>query len=72
MPRFGPIKRDDLIRYLLEFGFEGPLQEESTIIWLKGQHRLVIPNPHGGDISRELLSKILKQAGIERNEWEQK
>ncbi|WP_267910316.1 type II toxin-antitoxin system HicA family toxin [Sphaerospermopsis aphanizomenoides] len=32
--------------------------------------RLIIPNPHEGDISKSLLVKILKQAQINRNEWE--
>jgi hypothetical protein len=29
-----------------------------------------IPNPHRRNIGRELLSRILKQAGVERNDWE--
>jgi len=32
---------------------------------------LYVPNPHQGDISRGLLAKIL-QAGIDRDEWEQR
>jgi hypothetical protein len=27
-------------------------------------------NPHQADISRGLLARILRQAGIERDEWE--
>jgi len=38
---------------------------------VKGTVRLVIPNPHRGDISGALLMRILKQAGISREEWEQ-
>jgi len=30
---------------------------------------LHIPHPHQGDISVDLLSRILKQAGISREEW---
>jgi hypothetical protein len=30
---------------------------------------LTIPNPHRGDISIDLLARILKQAGITREEW---
>ncbi len=29
-----------------------------------------IPNPHQRDIGRELLLRILRQAQISRNEWE--
>ena len=31
---------------------------------------LTIPNPHGSDIGPKLLGQVLRQAGIERNEWE--
>jgi hypothetical protein len=37
---------------------------------IKGTVRLVIPNPHKGDISKELLSKILRHADIEKKDWE--
>jgi hypothetical protein len=32
--------------------------------------RLRIPNPDAEDIGRGLLVRILRQAGIEREEWE--
>jgi hypothetical protein len=38
---------------------------------LKGDVTLTIPNPHKDDISRELLARVLRQAGISRKEWEQ-
>jgi hypothetical protein len=37
---------------------------------LKGMIRLRLPNPHKRDVGRELLSRILKQAGIDRDSWE--
>jgi hypothetical protein len=37
----------------------------------KGDVTLTIPNPHQGEIGRELLARILRQAGISREEWEQ-
>jgi hypothetical protein len=36
----------------------------------RGATRLTIPNPHQGDIGRELLIRLLRQAGIDRKEWE--
>jgi hypothetical protein len=30
---------------------------------------VAIPNPHRGDISRSLLLRILKEAGVSREEW---
>ena len=37
---------------------------------VKGEATVRIPNPHQSDISKELLSRILRQAGIGRHEWE--
>jgi hypothetical protein len=28
------------------------------------------PIPHQGDIGRDLLARILRQAGVDRDEWE--
>jgi hypothetical protein len=36
----------------------------------RGTQRIRIPNPHQGDISRELLVRMLRQVGITRQEWE--
>ena len=30
---------------------------------------IIIPNPHQGDISVGLLQRILRQAGVTRDEW---
>jgi predicted RNA binding protein YcfA (HicA-like mRNA interferase family) len=37
---------------------------------IKDSFTLTLPNPHQGDIGRELLARILRQAGISREEWE--
>jgi predicted RNA binding protein YcfA (HicA-like mRNA interferase family) len=71
MPPFGPISRTDLIRYLREIGFAGPYSGKPHQFMVKEQLRVVIPNPHRGDIDRGLLARILRQAGITREEWEQ-
>ena len=70
MPRFGSIKRIDLIRYLKQFGFEGPYSGGKHQFMVKGDITLRIPNPHHGDIGRELLARILRQARIDRSKWE--
>jgi len=36
---------------------------------LKGNISVTIPNPHGGGISVDLLTRILWQAGISRAMW---
>lgn len=70
MPRLGPIKREELLRYLRALGFEGPYSGKKHQFMIKGMVRLRIPNPHQRDIGKELLSRILKQAGIDKDTWE--
>ncbi len=70
MPAFGPISRQDLIRALREVGFDGPYAGGRHAFMIKGDLTLTLPNPHRGDIGRELLARILRQAGISRDEWE--
>jgi hypothetical protein len=38
---------------------------------VSGELTIWIPNPHQGDIGRELLSRILRQAHISREAWEE-
>lgn len=70
MPRFGPIKRRDLIGYLKRLGFSGPFSGGRHQFMIKDDLVLHIPNPHEGDIGRDLLSRILKQASVSKQEWE--
>lgn len=70
MPTFGPISRSDLIRYLRQVGFDGPHPGSKHEFMLKEDFKIFIPNLHRGDIDKKLLGKVLKQAGISREEWE--
>jgi hypothetical protein len=70
MPPFGPISRRDLVRGLRLAGFDGPYSGGKHSFMLKGNLALTLPNPHHGSIGRELLARILKQAGLSREEWE--
>lgn len=70
MPVLGSIKRRDLIRALKQAGFEGPYAGGKHEFLVKGNLRLTLPNPHKAEIGKDLLSRILKQAGISREEWE--
>ena len=36
----------------------------------KGDLTAIIPNPHRGDISRGLLARVLRDADVDRAEWE--
>jgi predicted RNA binding protein YcfA (HicA-like mRNA interferase family) len=70
MPPFGPIKRSDLVKYLRKWGFDGPYSGGKYPFMVKGDLTLTIPNPHQKDIGREFLIRILRQAGISKEEWE--
>jgi len=70
MPPLGPIRRRELIRVLRTLGFDGPFSGGRHEFMLREQRTVVIPNPHRSDIGRELLLRILKQAGISKEDWE--
>ncbi len=72
MPHVGPIKRKDLIYYLRLLGFEGPYPGANHQYMVKEKEKITIriPNPHHGDISEVLLVRLLKQARIDKAEWE--
>jgi len=70
MPPFGPIKRKDLVKHLRKYGFDGPYSGSRHQFMIRKDITLRIPNPHGSDTGKELLMRILRQAGISRREWE--
>jgi predicted RNA binding protein YcfA (HicA-like mRNA interferase family) len=70
MPHFGAISRKELIAYLRQLDFEGPYSGGRHQFMVKGNRSIRVPNPHQADIGRELLSRILRQAGISKEEWE--
>ncbi len=70
MPPLGPISRRDLVRRLRRLGFEGPYSGGKHQFMVRGELTLRVPNPHRSDVGKELLSRILRQAGIDREEWE--
>jgi predicted RNA binding protein YcfA (HicA-like mRNA interferase family) len=70
MPSFGPVKRKDLIKALRQAGFEGPYAGGKHEFLVKVEIRLILPNPHQSEISKDLLARILRQANVSRAEWE--
>jgi predicted RNA binding protein YcfA (HicA-like mRNA interferase family) len=69
MPKLSPVSYKDIIKRLRMFGFEGPYSGGKHLYMLKGNLRLTIPNPHRQTISVDLLTRILRQAGITKQEW---
>lgn len=72
MPTFGPVSRRQLIDGFRALSFDGPFSGAGSHpeYMVRGTRKVKLPNPHRGDIGVELLSRILRQAGITRAEWE--
>lgn len=68
MPK--PISPKKLIKKLKSFGFDGPYSGSKHSFMTKGSLKLRVPNSHEGDISKSLVSEILRQAGISPKEWD--
>jgi len=67
--RLAPVSWTELVRGLRAFGFDGPFQGGKHAYMVKGKLVLTVPNPHGREVSVDLLARILKQAGISREAW---
>jgi len=70
MPPLKPLKRIELIGYLKKSGFDGPYSGGKHQFMVKGKTTIRIPNPHKKDISKALITRLLKQAGISLDDWE--
>ena len=71
MPKFGLVKRKDLIRYLRQLNFTGPFSGGKHQFMVKENLKVRIPNPHKSDIDKNLLNEILKEIGIDKTKWEE-
>jgi len=69
MTRLAPVSRRELIQRLRELGFEGPFSGGRHQFMVREGLRLVLPNPHRGAISVDLLRRILRHASIDPQEW---
>lgn len=67
--RLRPVSRRELVARLKALGFSGPYTGGRHQFMVRGSIRLVLPNPHRGEIGVDLLKRILRQAGIEEEEW---
>ena len=69
MPRLTPVSWREMVLRIRKLGFDGPYAGGKHLYMIKGDLVLTIPNPHRGSISPDLLSRILRQADISREEW---
>lgn len=64
------ISRRELIRKFRVLSYTGLLSGGKHQYMKKGKQKIRIPNPHGSkDISLSLVKEILRQAGINDEEW---
>ena len=69
MPKLSPVSWKDLVKRLRKLGFKGPYEGGKHPFMIKDDLTLTIPNPHRGDISVDLLKRILRRADVTRDGW---
>jgi len=69
MPKLSPMSRRKFVQRLRESGFEGPFAGGKHPQMKRGDLTLIIPNEHQSDIGPGFLQRLLKQAGVSREEW---
>lgn len=72
MAELSPVSFEDLVKRLHHLGFEGPYQGGKHPYMIKDSLVLTIPNPHRKEIGIALLARILKRAGITKEQWSEK
>ena len=69
MARLTPVTWREFVQRMRELSFEGPFAGGRHPQMRRDNVTVIIPNPHDGDIGVGLLSRILRQAGVSRDEW---
>jgi predicted RNA binding protein YcfA (HicA-like mRNA interferase family) len=59
----------ELVKRFHELGFEGPYEGGKHPYMVRGDTVVTIPNPHRREIGVSLLQRVLRQAGVSREEW---
>lgn len=59
-----------MIHYLRQLGFDGPFAGGNHEFMKKDALKIRVPNPHKSDIDKNLLIRVLKQAAVEKEDWE--
>jgi predicted RNA binding protein YcfA (HicA-like mRNA interferase family) len=69
LAKLTPVTWTEFVKRLSKFDFDGPFQGGKHPYMVKDDIVITIPNPHQKEISVDLLTRILKQAGITREKW---
>ena len=59
-----------MIRRFRALGWSGPFAGKRHAAMIKGTQSIPIPNPHRGDIDWTLTKLVLRQAGIDPQDWD--
>ena len=68
MPKVIPWRK--LVQNFQKLGFEGPYGGGKHLFMKKGSLKIRIPSKHKDDIGAGLINEIIRQAGIDRKEWD--
>lgn len=69
-----PLSRAEIVRRFRKLGFEGPIYRKSKAdhaFMVNGSLKARIPNKHGSDIDGALIDRVIKRAGISKEEWDE-
>lgn len=69
MTRLKPVSWREFVQRMRELGFDGPYTGGRHPQMRRENVTVIIPNPHEEVIGVGLLQRILRQAGISRQEW---
>jgi hypothetical protein len=70
LAKLTPVSWPELIKRLKELGLSGPYSGTKHPYMLKDSKVVLLPNPHhSGDISVDFLARLLRDAGISREDW---
>ena len=69
MPRLAPVSWPEFVRRMNKLGYQGPYPGGKHPFMRRGDVTVIIPNPQQGDISVDLLKRLLRVADITREEW---
>lgn len=67
--RLTPITRRELVKRLRNLGWNGPFSGGKHEFMVRGAMKLPIPNPHGGVLGVGMVSEILRETEISREDW---
>ncbi|KKU06099.1 MAG: hypothetical protein UX07_C0007G0006 [Parcubacteria group bacterium GW2011_GWA2_45_30] len=59
-----------LVQKFRRLDFDGPYAGGRHLFMKRGELKVIIPNPHGRDIDKNLIAEIIKQADISPDKWD--